>query len=143
VPLARDLPRQLALGGGLLLPLLMVLPWLQDLGFQTPAGGSGRSAYESFGYLDIAMVAVALRSVGAALDTRPRLAQVGGVVALVTTLVTLVRFVDRPGSNDLTALAPGAVFGVLCLIALTIGLAVLADRRPEPVEAAPVAVPAG
>jgi hypothetical protein len=128
--LARDFPRLLALGGGLLLPLIMFLPWLQDLGFQTPQGGVGRSAYESFAYLDVAMLAVALLGAAAALSEHPRLAQVGGIAALATTIVTLVRLVDRPGSNDVTALAPGAVFGVLCLVALTVGLAVLADRRP-------------
>jgi len=108
----------------------MLLPWLQDLGFQTPQGGVGRSAYASFGYLDLAMLIVAMLAVAAALTERPRLAQIGGFAGLGTTLATLVRLVDRPGSNDVTALAPGAVFGVLCLVALTVGLAVLADRQP-------------
>jgi lysylphosphatidylglycerol synthetase-like protein (DUF2156 family) len=128
--LARDFPRLLAFGGGLLLPLVMLLPWLQDLGFQTPQGGVGRSAYESFGLLDLVMLIVALLAVVAALTERPQLAQIGGLAGLATTLATLVRLVDRPGSNDVTALAPGAVFGVLCLVALTVGLAVLADREP-------------
>ena len=39
----------------------------------------------------------------------------GKTRSVATTLVTLVRLVDRPGSNDVSALEPGAVFGVLCV----------------------------
>lgn len=118
-----------AAGGAVLLVSLFLPWWYRGGGVDPEHDVDGRTGFESFGVLDIVLVAIALLAIALAAlqatQTNPAIPVGAAVLTVIfgalSALLVLYRIVNQPGRNELIEVLWTAWVGFAAAVAITAG----------------------